>query len=237
MCPTIVPYTYEAKKEKRIYFTSLLKDMKVLVATEKPFAKKAVEGVRGIVEEAGYELALLEKIRRSCGAALRRGRCRRPDRSQRQGDGRSDRRREESQNRGACRRRLRQRRPGSRFGPRDRGDEHPRAELQCGGRTGPCDDDLHGAQRFYARHGIGDSGQDAGHPCLRQRRQARRPQGQGDGDERHRLRSVRDGRRIVRGRRREARRFGRGSFTRRPTFCRCIFRRQPRRAVRSGTSC
>ena len=35
--------------------------MKVLVATEKPFAKKAVEGIRGIVEEAGYELALLEK--------------------------------------------------------------------------------------------------------------------------------------------------------------------------------
>ena len=61
MCPTIVPYAYEAKKEKRIYFTSLLKDMKVLVATEKPFAKKAVEGIRGIVEEAGYELALLEK--------------------------------------------------------------------------------------------------------------------------------------------------------------------------------
>lgn len=68
MCPTIVPYTYEAKKEKRIYFTSLLKDMKVLVATEKPFAKKAVEGIRGIVEEAGYELALLENtpIVRSC---------------------------------------------------------------------------------------------------------------------------------------------------------------------------
>ncbi len=43
--------------------------MKVLVATEKPFAKKAVEGIRGIVEEAGYELALLEKntpIVRSC---------------------------------------------------------------------------------------------------------------------------------------------------------------------------
>ena len=49
------------KKRNEIYFTSLLKDMKVLVATEKPFAKKAVEGIRGIVEEAGYELALLEK--------------------------------------------------------------------------------------------------------------------------------------------------------------------------------
>jgi D-3-phosphoglycerate dehydrogenase len=34
--------------------------MKVLVATEKPFAKVAVEGIRKIVESAGYELALLE---------------------------------------------------------------------------------------------------------------------------------------------------------------------------------
>ncbi len=59
--PTIVPYTYETKKEKVIYFTSLLKHMKVLVATEKPFAKAAVEGIRQIVEEAGYELCLLEK--------------------------------------------------------------------------------------------------------------------------------------------------------------------------------
>lgn len=59
--PTIVPYTYEAKKEKVIYFTSLLKNMKVLVATEKPFAKEAVEGIRQIVEQAGYELCLLEK--------------------------------------------------------------------------------------------------------------------------------------------------------------------------------
>ena len=37
------------------------KIMKILVATEKPFAKKAVDGIRGIVEAAGYELALLEK--------------------------------------------------------------------------------------------------------------------------------------------------------------------------------
>ena len=35
--------------------------MKVLIATEKPFAKEAVEGIRQIVEGAGYELALLEK--------------------------------------------------------------------------------------------------------------------------------------------------------------------------------
>ncbi|MDD3034064.1 MAG: NAD(P)-dependent oxidoreductase [Bacteroidales bacterium] len=35
--------------------------MKVLVATEKPFAKAAVDGIRGIVEGAGHTLALLEK--------------------------------------------------------------------------------------------------------------------------------------------------------------------------------
>jgi D-3-phosphoglycerate dehydrogenase len=35
--------------------------MKILVATEKPFAKTAVDGIRKEVEAAGYELALLEK--------------------------------------------------------------------------------------------------------------------------------------------------------------------------------
>ena len=35
--------------------------MKVLVATEKPFAKVAVDGIREVVEKNGYELALLEK--------------------------------------------------------------------------------------------------------------------------------------------------------------------------------
>ena len=35
--------------------------MKVLVATEKPFAAAAVNGIRNIVEGAGHELALLEK--------------------------------------------------------------------------------------------------------------------------------------------------------------------------------
>jgi D-3-phosphoglycerate dehydrogenase len=34
--------------------------MKVLVATEKPFAKVAVEGIKKIVENAGFEMALLE---------------------------------------------------------------------------------------------------------------------------------------------------------------------------------
>lgn len=35
--------------------------MKVLVATEKPFAPVAVAGIRKVIDEAGYELALLEK--------------------------------------------------------------------------------------------------------------------------------------------------------------------------------
>lgn len=35
--------------------------MKVLVATEKPFAREAVDGIRQITEQAGYELCLLEK--------------------------------------------------------------------------------------------------------------------------------------------------------------------------------
>lgn len=35
--------------------------MKVLVATDKPFAPEAVKGIREVVEKAGYELALLEK--------------------------------------------------------------------------------------------------------------------------------------------------------------------------------
>ena len=34
---------------------------KVLVATEKPFAAVAVDGIRKVVEDAGFELALLEK--------------------------------------------------------------------------------------------------------------------------------------------------------------------------------
>lgn len=35
--------------------------MKVLIATDKPFAKVAVDGIRDVVEAAGFELALLEK--------------------------------------------------------------------------------------------------------------------------------------------------------------------------------
>lgn len=35
--------------------------MKVLIATDKPFAAPAVTGIRNVIEEAGYELVLLEK--------------------------------------------------------------------------------------------------------------------------------------------------------------------------------
>lgn len=34
---------------------------KILVATQKPFAKEAVEGIKTLVEQAGYQFALLEK--------------------------------------------------------------------------------------------------------------------------------------------------------------------------------
>lgn len=35
--------------------------MKILVATEKPFARKAVEEIRSVIDGAGYELSLLER--------------------------------------------------------------------------------------------------------------------------------------------------------------------------------
>lgn len=38
-----------------------IREMKVLVATEKPFAKIAVDGIKKEIEGAGFELALLEK--------------------------------------------------------------------------------------------------------------------------------------------------------------------------------
>jgi len=50
--------------------------MKVLVATEKPFAKAAVDGIRNIVEGAGHKLALLEKytsVEELFGQGFKRG--------------------------------------------------------------------------------------------------------------------------------------------------------------------
>ena len=42
-------------------FTELVKPMKILSATEKPFAKKALDGIKEILAAADYEVALLEK--------------------------------------------------------------------------------------------------------------------------------------------------------------------------------
>jgi len=49
------------KTTQAVFYTTLVNKMKVLIATEKPFAKVAVDGIREVVEQAGYELALLEK--------------------------------------------------------------------------------------------------------------------------------------------------------------------------------
>ena len=51
----------QKEKETMVFYTAILKNMKVLVATEKPFAKVAVDGIREVIERAGYELVLLEK--------------------------------------------------------------------------------------------------------------------------------------------------------------------------------
>lgn len=58
---TIVPYTFERKTEKVTYFTSLVSGMKILIATEKPFAAAAVKGIKEILESNDYEVVLLEK--------------------------------------------------------------------------------------------------------------------------------------------------------------------------------
>ncbi len=49
------------EKKTTVFYTTLIKNMKVLVATEKPFAKVAVDGIREVIEAAGYDLVLLEK--------------------------------------------------------------------------------------------------------------------------------------------------------------------------------
>ena len=58
---TIVPYTFEKKEESAIYYTSFVKGMKVLIATEKPFAQEAVNGITEILEGAGHRVVKLEK--------------------------------------------------------------------------------------------------------------------------------------------------------------------------------
>lgn len=51
----------EWEQSEMIYFTEEKKNMKILIATEKPFAKKAVDGMTEILVDAGYEVVRLEK--------------------------------------------------------------------------------------------------------------------------------------------------------------------------------
>ena len=54
-------YPKQVERRKAVFYTTLINTMKVLIATEKPFAQVAVDGIREVVEKAGYTLALLEK--------------------------------------------------------------------------------------------------------------------------------------------------------------------------------
>jgi D-3-phosphoglycerate dehydrogenase / 2-oxoglutarate reductase len=49
------------EKHTAVFYTTLVQTMKVLIATEKPFAKVAVDGIREVVEKVGFQLTLLEK--------------------------------------------------------------------------------------------------------------------------------------------------------------------------------
>ena len=51
----------EWNDSERFDLTEQRKKMKILIATEKPFAKKALDGIKDILAKAGYEVALLEK--------------------------------------------------------------------------------------------------------------------------------------------------------------------------------
>lgn len=51
----------EDKKEQTVHWTTLVNNMKILIATEKPFAKVAVDGIREVLEKAGHTVLLLEK--------------------------------------------------------------------------------------------------------------------------------------------------------------------------------
>ena len=55
------PDSYNKTTPKSVFYTTLVENMKILVATEKPFAAVAVEGIRKEIEAAGYQLCLLEK--------------------------------------------------------------------------------------------------------------------------------------------------------------------------------
>ena len=69
--PTIVPYTYEHKRERAVDFYGLIEPMKILVATEKPFAKAAVGAIAKVVgessiNETAYFLPFAAAMRKFC---------------------------------------------------------------------------------------------------------------------------------------------------------------------------
>ncbi len=55
------PQLHEEVKTTTVFWTSLVNNMKILIATEKPFAKVAVDGIREVLEAAGHTVLLLEK--------------------------------------------------------------------------------------------------------------------------------------------------------------------------------
>lgn len=57
-------YFYKLPKhidKQQTYYITIMERKVILVATEKPFASTAIEGIRSAVENVGYELRLLEK--------------------------------------------------------------------------------------------------------------------------------------------------------------------------------
>ena len=61
MCPTIVPYMREVKRQSDLFHIISEKYESTRCNRENPSRSKAADGNRTIIEERGYELALLEK--------------------------------------------------------------------------------------------------------------------------------------------------------------------------------
>ena len=127
-----------SEQKKAVFFQSLI-TMKVLVATEKPFAKAAVDGIREIVQGAGYQMALLEKYTDTNQLLT----------AVQDADAlivRSDKVTAEVV---AAAPQLK---IVVRAGAGHRRDEYAGPEFECGGRVGYRYDDLHGPQPVYAGH-------------------------------------------------------------------------------------
>ncbi len=62
--PTANPFVGEVTEwdgSAEVNFTEYKRSMKILIATEKPFAKRALDGIKEILAAANYEVALLER--------------------------------------------------------------------------------------------------------------------------------------------------------------------------------